>query len=52
MVVDGRQTGLGNGHWILVELNYGLVMDWQISGGLEECWNMVGLLVADSRVGL
>ena len=38
--------------WRLIELNYGLVMDWQISGGMEEGWNMVGVLVADSRVGL
>ena len=38
--------------WRLIELNYGLVMDWLISGGMEEGWNMVGVLVADSRVGL
>ena len=35
-----------------VELCYGSVMDWQVSGGMEEGWNMVGVLVADSRVGL
>jgi hypothetical protein len=38
--------------WLSVELCYGSVMDWQVSGGMEEGWNMVGVLVADSRVGL